>query len=95
MRRYDVIFGNLRQHVGSSAGRPYQNDHEDANGQFEMNWEYDTALVTATATLFFKYMVKSIAEKKRTDARLSCPSPSPISPGTAAISHVSLWKNGK
>jgi glutamine synthetase len=24
--------------------KPYQNDHEDANGQFEMNWEYDDAL---------------------------------------------------
>ena len=23
---------------------PYQNDHEDANGQFEMNWDYDDAL---------------------------------------------------
>ena len=26
--------------------QPYQNDHEDANGQFEMNWNYDDALVT-------------------------------------------------
>ena len=23
---------------------PYQNDHEDANGQFEMNFEFDDAL---------------------------------------------------
>ena len=26
---------------------PYQNDHEDANGQFEMNWEFDDAMATA------------------------------------------------
>ena len=26
---------------------PYQNDHEDANGQFEMNWDYDDCLITA------------------------------------------------
>ncbi|VAV96186.1 Glutamine synthetase type I [hydrothermal vent metagenome] len=26
---------------------PYQNDHEDANGQFEMNWEFGDALSTA------------------------------------------------
>ena len=26
---------------------PYQNDHEDANGQFEMNWDFDDALATA------------------------------------------------
>ena len=42
---------------------PYQNDHEDANGQFEMNFEYDDALATADKHSFFKFMVKSIAEK--------------------------------
>ncbi len=46
-----------------SAGSPYQNDHEDANGQFEMNWDYDDALVTADRHAFFKFMAKSIAEK--------------------------------
>ena len=43
--------------------KPYQNDHEDANGQFEMNWEYDSALVTADRHSFFKFMARSIAEK--------------------------------
>ena len=42
---------------------PYQNDHEDANGQFEMNWEYDSCLKTADRHAFFKFMVKSIAEE--------------------------------
>jgi len=28
---------------------PYPNDHEDANGQFEMNWTYSDALTTADA----------------------------------------------
>ena len=41
---------------------PYQNDHEDANGQFEMNWDFDDALKTADRQVFFKFMVKSIAE---------------------------------
>lgn len=41
----------------------YQNDYEDANGQFEMNWMYADALVTADRHAFFKCMVKSIAEK--------------------------------
>ena len=40
---------------------PYQNDHEDANGQFEMNW--DIRLPTTQIAVFFKFMVKSIAEK--------------------------------
>ena len=42
---------------------PYQADHEDGNGQFEINWEFDNALVTADRHAFAKYMTKSIAEK--------------------------------
>ena len=49
MRRYDVIRGNLRLHAGARLG-PYQNDHEDANGQFEMNWEFDDSLAPPTNT---------------------------------------------
>ena len=35
---------------------------EDANGQFEMNWDYTDCLVTADRHAF-KFMVKTIAEK--------------------------------
>ena len=45
-------------------GIPYQNDHEDANGQFEMNWDYDDALKTADKHVFFKFMAKTIAEEQ-------------------------------
>ena len=38
MRRYGRHQRDLRLHGGSRLN-PYQNDHEDANGQFEMNWE--------------------------------------------------------
>eukprot|EP00967_Tisochrysis_lutea_P043381 scaffold52414_cov33-Tisochrysis_lutea.AAC.2 len=34
---------------------PYQADHEDASGQFEINWDYDDALVTADRVVFFKW----------------------------------------
>ena len=43
MRRYDVI-AEICDAMIALGWKPYQNDHEDANGQFEMNWEYDTAL---------------------------------------------------
>ncbi len=62
MRRYDVIT-EICDAMMALGWKPYQNDHEDANGQFEMNWEYDAALRTADRHAFFKYMVKSIAEK--------------------------------
>ena len=62
MRRYDVVSEICDAMLDLGWG-PYQNDHEDANGQFEMNWNYDDALVTADRHVFFKFMVKSIAEK--------------------------------
>ena len=40
MRRYDVI-SEICDSMNALGWQPYQNDHEDANGQFEMNWEYD------------------------------------------------------
>ena len=62
MRQYDVISEICDSMIELGWG-PYQNDHEDANGQFEMNWDYDDALVTADRHVFFKYMVKAITEK--------------------------------
>jgi glutamate---methylamine ligase len=62
MRRYDIIT-EICDAMLELGWKPYQNDHEDANGQFEMNWEYASALTTADRHAFFKYMAKSIAEK--------------------------------
>jgi len=70
---------------------PYQNDHEDANGQFEMNWDYDDALVTADRHAFFKFMVKSIAEKHGLRATFM-PKPFSTLTGNGCHTHVSLWK---
>jgi glutamine synthetase len=39
MRRYDVI-AEICDGMLSLGWEPYQNDHEDANGQFEMNWAF-------------------------------------------------------
>ena len=40
MRRYDVI-AEICDAMAELGWAPYQNDHEDANGQFEMNWQFD------------------------------------------------------
>ncbi|MCZ6774553.1 MAG: type III glutamate--ammonia ligase, partial [Proteobacteria bacterium] len=56
MRHYPVI-SEICDAMAELGWDPYQNDHEDANGQFEMNWEFDDALVTADRHVFFKYMV--------------------------------------
>ncbi len=93
MRRYDVI-SEVCDSMLELGWKPYQNDHEDANGQFEMNWEYDTSLVTADRHSFFKYMVKSIAEKHGLRATFM-PKPFPHLTGNGCHTHVSVWKDGK
>ena len=65
------------------------NDHEDANGQFEMNWEFDDALSTADKR--FKFMTKSIAVKNMVLRQHLCRNPSKHSRGMAAYAHISAW----
>ena len=41
----------------------YQSDHEDANGQYEINFHYSDALTTADRYTFFKMMTSQYAQK--------------------------------
>ena len=41
----------------------YQSDHEDANGQYEINFVYSDALTTADRYTFFKMMTSQFAQK--------------------------------
>ena len=91
MRRYDVV-REICDGMLSLGWKPYQNDHEDGNGQFEMNWNYDNALVTADRHAFFKYMAKSIAEKH--GFRITfMPKPFANLTGNGCHVHVSVWDN--
>jgi glutamine synthetase len=89
MRRYEVI-AEICDAMVALGWKPYQNDHEDANGQFEMNWQYDSALRTADRHTFFKYMVKSIAEKHGLRATFM-PKPFSNLTGNGCHVHASLW----
>jgi len=89
MRRYDVVSEICDAMIDLGWG-PYQNDHEDANGQFEMNWDYADAMVTADRHAFFKFMVKSIAEEHGLRATFM-PKPFAHLTGNGCHSHVSLW----
>ncbi len=90
MRRYDVIKEICDCMLALGWG-PYQNDHEDANGQFEMNWNFDDALVTADRHVFFKYMARSIAEKHGLRATFM-PKPFIDLTGSGCHMHTSLWQ---
>ena len=94
MRRYDVI-SEICDAMIALGWNPYQNDHEDANGQFEMNWDFDEALITADRHVFFKYMVKAIAEKHGMRATFM-PKPFANLTGNGCHAHISIWdKMGK
>ncbi|WP_440924998.1 type III glutamate--ammonia ligase [Candidatus Pelagibacter sp.] len=93
MRRYDLIKEICDCMIEMGWG-PYQNDHEDANGQFEMNWEYDDCLKTADKHTFFKYMVKTIAEKHGLRATFM-PKPFENLTGNGCHAHISVWDGKK
>ena len=94
MRRYDLI-SEICDHMETLGWGPYQNDHEDANGQFEMNWDYSEALTTADRHSFFKYMTKTVAERHGFRATFM-PKPIATLTGNGCHAHVSVWnKTGK
>ena len=75
---------------------PYANDHEDANCQFEINWSYADSLTTADRNTFFKWMVRTIAERHGLWATFM-PKPFANLTGNGTHYHMSLAdaKSGK
>lgn len=70
--------------------QPYANDHEDANCQFEINWEYADAITTCDRHTFFRWMVKTAAEERDILATFM-PKPFSHLTGSGAHFHMSLW----
>ena len=90
MRQFDLI-STLVDYMEQLGWEPYQCDHEDANGQFELNWTYSDAQTTCDRHVFFKYMVKTLAEQRGYTATFM---PKPFSHITGSGGHVhnSLWQ---
>lgn len=89
MRQFDFI-STVVSYLEKLDWGPYQCDHEDANGQFEINWTYHDALTTADRHVFFKYMVKTLAEQRGLTATFM-PKPFSNLTGNGAHIHMSLW----
>jgi len=89
MRRYEVI-AEVSNYMLDLGWEPYQSDHEDANGQFEMNWKFDDALTTADKLAFFKFMLRSVAEKHGLRATFM-PKPFLNLTGSGCHVHISTW----
>ena len=88
-RSYDFIT-QLSKYMNGLGWGNYANDHEDANGQFELNFEYDDALRTADKAIFFRYMVHAMAQER---GLLTTFMPKPFSnlTGNGGHLHISLW----
>ena len=72
----------------------YATDHEDANGQFEQNFDFADALTTADRAIFFRYMVESLAQERGIIATFM-PKPFGHLTGNGCHFHMSLWKDGE
>jgi len=68
----------------------YANDHEDANGQFEQNWQYADAMTTADRLILFRLMIHTMAHR---DGRYATFMPKPFGDktGNGLHAHLSLW----
>ena len=88
--RYDFL-KQIVAGMESLGWNPYAVDHEDANGQFEMNFEYTDCLETAHRHTFFKYMAKSVAENHGFKATFM-PKPFADKSGSGCHVHISLWE---
>jgi glutamine synthetase len=89
MRQFPII-SKIADAMLELEWNPYQNDHEDANGQFEMNWDYDDALKTADRHVFFKYMTRAICEEHGIRATFM-PKPFMNLTGNGCHAHMSIW----
>ena len=63
----------------------YQTDHEDANGQYEINFDYQDALTTADRVTFFKMTTSQLAKKY---GAIATHMPKPFSDRTGSGLHV-------
>merc|ERR1719464_759844 len=93
MRRYEVL-KEIVETLNASGFGVYQNDHEDANGQFEINWHYSDCLNFADQVVYFKWVVKTLAERHGYRATFM-PRPFKNLAGNGLHAHCSLWKGDK
>ena len=88
-RNYEFI-STLSRYQNELGWGNYANDHEDANGQYESNFDYDDALITADRAIFFRYMVHAMAQERGYLATFM-PKPFAHLTGNGAHLHISLW----
>jgi glutamate---methylamine ligase len=93
MRQY-AFLSEITGYMQELGWEPYQIDHEDGTGQFELNWKYTGALCAADRHSFFKFMARSVAEKHRLRITFM-PKPFDDHVGSGCHLHLSVWQGQK
>ena len=88
-RSFDFVADVVRN-VNSLGWNLYATDHEDANGQFEQNWDFADALTTCDRAVFYRYMVEAMAQERGLIATFM-PKPFAHLTGNGCHFHMSLW----
>ncbi len=88
-RNYEFL-RRVSNYVNELGWGNYANDHEDANGQFEQNFNYADGLASCDRAIFFRYMVHTLAQQQ---GMLATFMPKPFSQltGNGCHFHMSLW----
>ncbi|MDZ7814289.1 MAG: type III glutamate--ammonia ligase [Ideonella sp.] len=88
--RQAPLLYELHQALSAMGLDVFQLDHEDAHGQYEVNFTFDECLASADKLMCFKQAAHAVAE--RHGAVLSMmPKPFANQPGSGLHFHVSLW----
>jgi glutamine synthetase len=70
----------------------FQIDHEDAHGQYELNFHHADALASADHLMLFKMAAHALAEQHGSVFSMM-PKPFANQPGSGMHFHVSMWKD--
>ena len=88
-RNLDFV-SDVSRYVTALGWDNYATDHEDANGQFEQNFNFADALTSCDRAIFFRYMVEALAQERGLLATFM-PKPFGHLTGNACHFHMSLW----
>jgi glutamine synthetase len=88
-RNLDFV-SDVSRHVTALGWDNYATDHEDANGQFEQNFNFADALTSCDRAIFFRYMVEALAQERGLLATFM-PKPFGHLTGNGCHFHMSLW----
>lgn len=84
------LLSEIAGHLNTLGWGVYQMDHEDANGQYEVNFKYDEALTSCDRIVLFRMMLPELARRQGAIATFM-PKPFQGRTGSGMHIHFSLW----